>query len=71
MKYGYSVSEDRKYVEVERAGRYELNPGENAADKAKALIVSTQQVPEDEVEVEKVNSVNSGVITSEQPAKRR
>ena len=63
--YKYAVSEDGKYVDVEMAGRFELN-GEDAQTKAKNLIVSTQQVPESTVKLERVDDLESGVITSGQ-----
>jgi hypothetical protein len=74
LKYKYSVSEEgnRKYVEVEQAGRFELAEGDNAKDKAKAVLVSTQpHLDENDIELEKVDNVQSGVITSEKPAKKR
>ncbi len=63
--YKYAVSEDGRYVDVEMAGRFELN-GEDPAEKAKNLIVSTQLVPESAVKLERVDDLQSGVITSGQ-----
>lgn len=67
--YKYSVGDN--YVEVEKAGRFTLNPGENAEDKAKALIASTQSVNADDIELEKVDDVSTGVITSEDAPARQ
>jgi hypothetical protein len=71
--YKYAVSEEgnRKFIEVEMAGRFELRKDESPAEKAKALIVSTQQVPEDSVKVEKVDGFSDGVITSTKTPKKR
>lgn len=65
--YKYAVVEEgnTKYVDVEMAGRVELQGNESPEKRAKALIVSTQQVPEETVELEKVDGVQEGVITSE------
>jgi hypothetical protein len=64
--YRYSVSKDGKSVEVEHAGTAPMNRGEtNHEEKAKALIVSTQRIPEDSFEVKKVDNLNDGVITSD------
>lgn len=64
--YRYAEVEESgtKYVDVERAGKFQLNDDDNAADKAKAVIVSTQQVPEDSVELEKVDNLQEAVVTS-------
>jgi len=63
--YRYSVAEDGKSIDVEHAGHAEMNEGEtNHEEKAKALIVSTQRIPEDSFKVEKVDNLEDGVITS-------
>lgn len=67
--YKYAIVEDGKYIDVEMAGRVALD-GEDAATKAKALIVSTQQVPESTVRLEQVDDLESGVITSGQTPKK-
>lgn len=66
--YMYSVSEEgnAKYVDVEMAGRYQLNEGEDPKQKAKDLIVSTQRVDEETVELKKVDDISTGVVTSKQ-----
>lgn len=65
--YRYAVVEEgsQKYVDVEMAGRVAIEKGESPEKRAKALIVSTQQVPEETVELEKVDDVQEGVITSQ------
>ncbi len=63
--YRYSVSEDGKSIDVEHAGHAEMNEGDGShEEKAKALIVSTQRIPEDQFKVKKVDSIGDGVITS-------
>jgi hypothetical protein len=71
--YRYAVVEEgnRKYVDVEYAGKVELNDGENAEDRAKALLVSTQQVPEDSIKLEKVDNVQQAIVTSELTPNKR
>ena len=66
--YKYAVVEEgnEKYVDVEMAGRVALQGNESPEKRAKALIVSTQQVPEETVELEKVDDLQEGVITSDQ-----
>jgi hypothetical protein len=74
MKFNYSVVEqdNKTFVDVERAGRFQLNPGEKPADKAKDVIVATQSVDANDVEVQEVDSLEGGVITSERaPHKRK
>ena len=70
--YKYAVVEEgnAKYVDVEMAGRVALNDGESAEKRAKALIVSTQQVPEKTVKLEKVDNLEEGVVTSDQTANK-
>jgi hypothetical protein len=63
--YRYSVSEDGKSIDVEHAGHAEMNDGDGShEEKAKALIVSTQRIPEDSFKVKRVDSIQDGVITS-------
>jgi hypothetical protein len=71
--YAYAVEEEgnRKFVRVQNAGRFALADGEDPAKKAKQLVVSTQQVSEDSVEVEKVDGFVDGVITSDQPKQKQ
>lgn len=71
--YRYAVLEEgnKKYIDVERAGKLEVQDGENLEERAKAFIVSTQQVPEDSVKLEKVDNVMDSVITSEQAPQKR
>jgi hypothetical protein len=66
--YKYAVVQEgnAKYVDVEMAGRVALNKGEDPEKRAKMLIVSTQQVPEENVKLEKVDNVQDSVITSQQ-----
>lgn len=66
--YKYAVVEEgnERYVDVEMAGRVALQGNENPEKRAKALIVSTQQVPEKTVSLEKVDNLQEGVVTSDQ-----
>jgi hypothetical protein len=66
--YKYAILEEgnKKYVEVEMAGKAEVYEGENPEDRAKALVVSTQQVPEKVVKMQKVDNLQDSVITSKQ-----
>ncbi len=72
-EYKYSTYDEdgRKYVMVERLGRYELNEGENAEEKVKQLAASLRNENPDDVKVEKVDNVGDGVITSDKPTKKR
>lgn len=64
--YRYSVAEDGKSIEVEHAGIAELHEGDKSPEqKAKDLIVSTQQIPEGSFEIKKVDDINDGVITTD------
>lgn len=66
--YKYAVVQEgaEKYVDVEMAGRAKIYDGENPEDRAKDLIVSTQQVPENTIKLQKVKNLDVGVITSQQ-----
>lgn len=66
--YRYAVIDDGAYVDVELAGRYELQD-EDPAEKAKAVIVSTQQVPEDSVKLEKVDNLQQAIVSENVPQK--
>ena len=69
--YRYSVSEDGKSIEVEHAGHAEMNEGDGShEEKAKALIVSTQRIPENSFKVKKVDNLETGVITSDETPKK-
>lgn len=70
--YRYTVSEDEKSIEVEHAGHAEMHSGDTShEEKAKALIVSTQRIPESAFKVKRVDNPDTGVITSkETPTKR-
>jgi hypothetical protein len=63
--YRYSVSEDGKSIQVEHAGKAPMNDGDGShEEKAKALVVSTQRIPEDSFEVKRVDDIGEGVITT-------
>ena len=71
--YRYMVVEEntKTYVDVEHAGKVRVHEGENAEDRAKALVVSTQQIPEHAIDLEKVDDLNRSVVTSGQvPSKK-
>ena len=74
-EYKYSTFDEdgRKYIMVERLGRFEMSEGENAEDKAKNLAVSLRNENPDDVKVKKVDDrdLGDGVVTSDQPTKKK
>lgn len=71
--YRYAVIEERKkiYVDVEMAGRVVVNPGEDPIDKAIKLIVSTQRVDENTIDLQKVADLQHNVVTSDRTPNKR
>lgn len=74
-EYKYSTFDEdgRKYIDVERLGRFEMTEGENAEQKAKDLAASLRNENPDDIKVKKVDDreLNDGVVTSDRAPKKK
>lgn len=66
FRYTEEKEGEAKYVNIEGLGRFELNPGENAKDKVKAVAAVLRNLKEDDVQPKKVKDLGGGVVTTDE-----